>query len=429
MWLKDGDSLNCYNCKELKMWPNDVFWNDDENIICNDCFFPRCEKCEKSIDDDEVILLYSEYVDFPSHCVACIIKERYNLDVNLNIYQVASELDSINVEDEKLPEKKETKNTSTNKNGNNFYKLNSYLQYKINKLKNKIKNKTLDKNISFRLNGKKYNFVSNFSDLTNKLVETKYPKSKYFEKYKLRITDEDIKLKDDMIKNNESKNKLFWTKYNESKNKYNDKIISLFKDDPVIEFDKESFYKKYNGKHYSCIYKDIIFELDNLEKDYKNIKIIETYYNKLKDDINITTIFKSQNSKINKLFTDYENNIINEYNVLKEIGNLFINNNFTKDEIQEINSINQNSRPYRILKQSKRVYLLEKFVDIKYIALAGISNWLRDTSDNNFEILLSYFNKNNNIDESDDEIQMEYEPPKLNFNIDMHDMPFVSDED
>ncbi|KAG0904864.1 hypothetical protein G6F33_012606 [Rhizopus arrhizus] len=94
--------------------------------------------------------------------------------------------------------------------------------------------------------------------------------------------------------------------------------------------------------------------------------------------------------------------------------------------------MNQNTRPYRILKQSQRIYKLEEHVNIKNIALAGISNWLRDTSDDNFNILLDYFNAcndNNNINESDDEIHMEYDPPKVDFNIDMHDMPFDSDED
>ena len=45
-----------------------------------------------------------------------------------------------------------------------------------------------------------------------------------------------------------------------------------------------------------------------------------------------------------------------------------------------------------MLKQSQRVYILEEFINIKNIALSGISNWLRDTSDDNFNILLSFFN-------------------------------------
>uniref|UniRef100_UPI002FCB55F5 hypothetical protein n=1 Tax=Halalkalibacter lacteus TaxID=3090663 RepID=UPI002FCB55F5 len=92
--------------------------------------------------------------------------------------------------------------------------------------------------------------------------------------------------------------------------------------------------------------------------------------------------------------TEYENNRVNEYRVLQEIGNLFVNNKLTKNEVKEINSMNQNSRPARLIKQSKRVFLLEEFVNIKNIALAGISNWLRDTSDDNFNILLSFFNIN-----------------------------------
>lgn len=101
--------------------------------------------------------------------------------------------------------------------------------------------------------------------------------------------------------------------------------------------------------------------------------------------------FKGKSDKINKLFTDYENNRINEYKVLLEIGDLITNDKLSKQEKKEINSINQNSRPARIIKQSNRIYLLEEFINIKNIALSGISNWLRDTSDENFNLLLSLF--------------------------------------
>lgn len=314
------------------------------------------------------------------------------------------------------------------KNNENRYKIKPFLQYKINKIKNKLKNKTLNKDLKFKLNGKEYTFSSNYIDKTvfNTKKEKKiYSKSNYFEKYKNRISDGDIKGLEEIIKNNESKNINFWNEYNKKKKESKDKINSLFKDDPVIDFNVELFYEKYKNKHYSCIYKDIIHELDKLEKDYKNIKIIETYYNKLKEDININTVFKNNN--ISTLFTDYENNRINEYNVLKEIGNLFVNNKLSKDEMKEINSMNQNSRPARLIKQSKRVYLLEVHVDIKNIALSGISNWLRDTCDNNFNILLSFFNKEINL--SDSEIFPDVKINMPNFNINMDGMEFPSSDE
>jgi hypothetical protein len=276
---------------------------------------------------------------------------------------------------------------------NNKY-LNPYLQYRINKLKDKIKNNKLKKDLKFKLNGKEYTFSSNYIDETVKNTKKEkkiYSKSNYFEKYKNRITSNNIKELENSIKNNELNNKEFWDNYNKNKNINKDKINSLFKDDPIIDFDKELFYEKYKDKHYSVIYKDILLELDKLEKDYNNFKIIENNYNKLKEDINIKTVFKDENNKINALFTDYENNRVNEYKVLSEIGNLIVNNKLSKEEKKEINSLNENSRPYRVIKQSKRIYILNKFVDIKNIALSGISNWLRDTSDDNFELLVSFF--------------------------------------
>lgn len=343
-------------------------------------------------------------------------------------------LEQLYLEYEQELKSKPVTQVSQVKNNSSNYILNPFLQYKVNKLKNKIKNKKINKNISFKLKGKEYNFHADIkiSKDNNNLVETKYPKSKYFEKYNSRITDEIITKQKQIIETNEFKNSTFWNNYNKSKNDGKNKIESVFSDEHAIDFDKESFYQKYNGKHYSVIYKDIIHELNELENQYKKFKIIESYYNKLKENQNISFVFKNQNNKINCLFTDYENNRINEYKLLSEIGELILNDKLTKEEKSEINSMNQNTRPYRILKQSQRIYKLEEHVNIKNIALAGISNWLRDTSDDNFNILLDYFNAcndNNNINESDDEIHMEYDPPKLNFNIDMHDMPFDSDDD
>lgn len=303
-------------------------------------------------------------------------------------------LEQLYLEYEQELKSKPVTHTSHVKNNSSNYKLNPFLQYKVNKFKNKLKNNKLNKDLRFKINGNEYNFSSNKINehIINKKKDKKiYSRSIYFDKYK-PITDDDINKLKNIIKDNDVKNKKFWHYYNENKIKSKNKINSLFKDDPVIEFDKELFYEKYENKHYSIIYKDIINDLDKLEKNYNNFKIIESYYNKLRDDINITSVFKNENNKISKLFTDYENNRVNEYKVLLEIGNLFVNNKLSKEELKEINSINQNSRPARLLKQSQRVYILEEFINIKNIALSGISNWLRDTSDDNFNILLSLFN-------------------------------------
>lgn len=275
------------------------------------------------------------------------------------------------------------------------------LLYKFNNLKNKIKNNSLNKDINIKLKGKTYNFKSNKNielkcktEINNYINNINDFKKKYNSKYN-KITDDDINEQEKIIKNNKIKNETFWKNYNEEKNKSMKNLEKVFKDDPIIKCN--NFNEKYKNKTLGYIYKNIITEIDVLEREYNNIRIIETYYNKLKENTNINSVFKNSNNKINKLFTDYENNRINEYRVLLEIGDLIVNDKLSKQEKKEISSINQNSRPARLLKQANRIYTLKEFINLKNIALSGISNWLRDTSDDNFNILLSFFNKKNII--------------------------------
>jgi hypothetical protein len=405
------------NTNEYKRYLED---NNYYNTYHNDIYFEDLNTIEKVINEFKLV----NYFGYHKLAVGGILNmtKIFIDELNLDYKYITCKDDENNIyvyhkedynEDNIINDLSILENIKPHSNSENNKYLNPFLQYKINKLKNKIKNNKLKKDLKFKLNGKEYTFSSNYIDenkLNIKKEKKVYSKSNYFDKYKTRISDNNIKELDKNIKNNELNNKEFWDNYYKNKNKNKDKINSLFKDDPVIEFDKELFYEKYKNKHFSVIYKDILLDLNNLEKEYNNFKMIEIYYNKLKEDIDIKNIFKNENNKINALFTDYENNRVNEYKVLLEIGNLFINNKLTKEESKQINSMNQNSRPARIIKQSKRIYLLEEFVNIKNIALAGISNWLRDTSDDNFNILLSFFNNDDiNIPDleyfSDDEIK------------------------
>lgn len=367
-------------------------WNDAYNELCDTYDF-KYSKVRDYIKKINIINIAYQlgYIDLARDSTINIFsKILKDFEINYDYISLKND-DNIYVFYNK---EKGVENVTILDNNNNEYKLNPFLQYKVNKFKNKIKDFKLNKDLKFKLNGKEYNFSSNYLDeviVNNKKEKKIYTKSDYFEKYKTRITDENIKKLEKDIKNKELNNKEFWNHYNKNKNINKNKINSLFKDDPVIEFDKELFYEKYKDKHFTSIYKNVLYKLDDLEKEYNNFKIIEYNYNKLKEDINITSVFKNESNKISKLFTDYENNRVNEYKVLLEIGNLFVNNKLSKEERKEINSINQNSRPARLLKQSQRVYILEEFVNIKNIALAGISNWIRDTSDDNFNILLSFF--------------------------------------
>jgi hypothetical protein len=293
--------------------------------------------------------------------------------------------------------------------------IGNMLQTKINIFKNKFKNNKLKKDLCFKINGKEYKFssVKTYEENVDVIKKERkiYPKSNYFDRYK-KITEEDIKNYENIIKNNTNNIKSYWTKYNIDKANFKNKLNDVLEEVNI----KKNSNINYNVKNKSLknIYEDILLNIDEIGKDYKNFKIIETYYNRLKENENITDIFKNSKYEINKLLNKYKETKINEYSLLEEFGKLIINNKLSKEEVNQINSINQNSRPARLIKQSKRIYFLREFIDIKDIALSGISNWLRDTSDDNFELLLTFFNieKETNEDIPDLEYFSDDEPPK-----------------
>lgn len=394
---------------------------DKENIILcdtkyiNDIIDKIRYKLEKSHGDivkiDNVLAHFDMLVDN--------IKEKYNVDEktynkyndfinkinniikNLNSFNNDYEIFKNNIEELKIGKNKENGNINNINNidvkfqNNIDYPIGNILQTKINIFKNKFKNNKLKKDLSFKLNGKEYNFSSinnNISPIISKKEEKKYSKTNYFNKYK-RITDDDInKIKENNEKKIKEKNK-FWLDYNNSKNKSKLKINNIFKDEPLVNIDKNKLKEEYNN-NVQFIYKKIINDLNLLEKEYNNIKIVENYYNRLKENKNIMDSFGKNNGKINMLFSEYEKQKTNEYSLLCQIGKIICNNELSKEEAKQINSINDNSRPARLLRQCKRIYLLEDLVELKDIMLAGISNWLRDTSDENFELLLTFFTPN-----------------------------------
>lgn len=377
--IENEDEDICYLCKNIiedgdiaNMDVNNIEEDEKDLTLCRNCYYSgKCSDCGINMKNRiELIYLIDNYESIDT-CTICFLEKEKKLN------KLKSELIS-----ELKPYYKIGNN---NNNKVNMY-IKPSLLYKFNNLKNKIKNNSLNKDINIKLKGKTYIFKSNNIKKEKKV----YVKSNYYENYKFKITDDDINEQDNIIKNNKIKNETFWKNYNEEKIKSMKNIEKVFKDDPIIKCN--NFNEKYKNKTLEYIYKNINLELNEIEKEYTNFKNIETYYNKLKEDQNIISIFKDNNSIFNKLFTEYENNRINEYNTLKNIGELIVNDKINKNEKKELNSIHQNTRSSRIIKQSKRVYILEEFVNIRNIALSGISNWLRDTSDDNFNLLLSFFN-------------------------------------
>ncbi len=370
--LEEDEIVNFEDC-EFDLYEG----YDKELILCEKCFDSCvCGSCGNHLDKKREILYLIDNYNEVDKCIYCLLEE-LNLENN-------------------------------NKHNNNIYKnktINSVLQIKFNKLKNQIKNNCLKKDIKINFKGRTYNFKSNNKSNNIKKV---YTRSNYFIKYKNRITGDDINKQDNICKNNKIKSDAFWEDFKIRKDKSKENINKIFQNDPIINVDIDEYYGKnvFENKKLTYLYECIIKELDKLDKEYNNLKTIENIYNKIKDNKYIANIFKDNKNKLNNIFIEYENNKINEYNVLKNIGDLIINNKLSKNETKEINSLSENSRPARIIKQSRRIYLLEKFVNIKNIALSGISNWLRDTSDDNFNILLSFFNYNRLAEE--DILDLEY---------------------
>jgi len=375
--LEDIEEEICYLCNEtfcignMNYFCNEFDEDGKEIYLCQNCYYSgKCDECDMVIHNiNDLIYLIDNYKSIDT-CTICLLEQQKMKNIN-------------------------------NKKVNSYIKPS--LLYKFNNLKNKIQNNTLNKDISIKIKDKTYNFKSNKNielkcktEINNYINNINNFRKKYYSKYN-KMTDDDIKNLKKQLEEKERNNKLFWDNYNKSVLESKNKLNNIFNNDPVIEIDKELFNNKYEDRSLSDIYKNIISEIDNLEREYNNFIIIETYYNKLKENTNINSVFKNSNNKINKLFTDYENNRINEYKVLLEIGDLVVNDKISIQEKKEINSINKNSRPARLLKQANRIYILEEFINLKNIALSGISNWLRDTSDDNFNILLSFFNKKDTI--------------------------------
>lgn len=153
-------------------------------------------------------------------------------------------------------------------------------------------------------------------------------------------------------------------------------------------------------KEFSNIYinkvKKLAEEMENLEKLYKNLlndeKRIKEYYKSLQKKPDTISLFKIKNSRLNNLFNQYREKKVDEYNLIIEIGKELTLNKYSKEEIKELKKLSFSSRSSRYINLYKRIYQLSDKISLEQLALSGISNFLRDASDYNFNLLLNLVN-------------------------------------
>lgn len=288
------------------------------------------------------------------------------------------------------------------KNSENTSKKNNILsismQSKINLLKHKIKNNKLKKDININLMGKHYNFKNKHTEVNKnapyeaicKINKQKpvYTESSYFTKYK-KISNDDINKLKNKIEKEKTDRDVYWDYYYKSVSESINNINKIFDDEPLVQV------KIDKNQKLSSIYKNITKELNELEKEYDKTKRMEELFIKI-NEYEHTSDF-TKNTKLNNLFKNYEENTINKYKLLRDMGELYNEDMLDQEDKNKIILLSNDSRPKRLISFSEKVYKLSKYVDIKNIALSSISNSLRDLSQEQFSILLSLFNN------SDDE--------------------------
>lgn len=386
-------SDNCSHINPCKNENCDNYDEENDNEACDDCVNMEIQRIIKEL---------SEHNIKSSNDLTNFFKEFENYYEKLNSMNVEGFDDLIDKYQNEIYNKKEKIEYM-----NKPIKLRHNIQTKFDIFKRKYKNNKLNKDIEFIFNSKKRIFKCKENLSQNKMkikIDKRHKvfidfKNKYMEKYKDRlVTEKDVD--ESRIKKRIIENEEYHKKYDNNRKLSDERLNKVFEDFPKVEIDKKEINRKFKDmnlkeriKTVKYTFRDINKDLYLLEKEYNNFKIVENYYNKLKNDETITNVFKNNSNKISELFSEYEKNKLNEYTLLSQIGGLFLNNKLSKQEIKEINSIQENTRPARLIKQCKRVFLLEEYIPLKNIMHAGISNWLRDTSDYNFEILLSLLAK------------------------------------
>lgn len=157
---------------------------------------------------------------------------------------------------------------------------------------------------------------------------------------------------------------------------------------------EEEFNEYYNDK--------ILWAKSIIGNKYSNNEIIKLLdiYNKLCKEY----ISSGSDDEFSVIGNKLENNKVNEYNILCELGNKFISKNITdksqiKDFIKNNKKLlkhydaNKENKQNRFISTCKRLYLLSQKVNVNNIVKSNCITSIRDISNNDFDILLKLLEK------------------------------------
>lgn len=157
---------------------------------------------------------------------------------------------------------------------------------------------------------------------------------------------------------------------------------------------EEEFNEYYNDK--------ILWAKSIIGNKYSNNEIIKLLdiYNKLCKEY----ISSGSDDEFSVIGNKLENNKVNEYNILCELGNKFIDKNITdksqiKDFIKNNKKLlkhydaNKENKQNRFISTCKRLYLLSQKINVNNIVKSNCITSIRDISNNDFDILLKLLEK------------------------------------
>lgn len=410
----DG-TFDCTICGLEKGYHEEIF--ETQNImICDECnvegvFQECCKQCDRIFSDIELEFLINKF-NKVIECVQCLSNDK-DKKLELSYYNF------------KYLNKKTTPNTDEK------YKLkfeNEELLIKVNKLLEISNSQNIDDAINTFSIFKKENsefikIIQDNPELTcpEDIAKIINEKNKYKSRCKYvvdllkknDIIEEDKFLKflenyknTELFKNKEKKFKKdppnqiedeFFIDYKHKINEYKLKKL-LLKNKEIKEYkefekinskDKHININELNSLHNNITesYINILDNLDLLEKEAKEIEKVLPIFDKLKNNINIVDKFIVEDNELSKLFSKLNNDKINEYNTMNQIGKNIIENNLDDDYINKyIQTLND--RKGRLILKCKRIYLMSKHINIEAIALSGISHFIRDSHINTFNCLI-----------------------------------------
>ena len=342
---------------------------DETLIICNKCYSDgRCVECNKEIDDKNELFYLIDKLKCIDTCVICLLDDgklnhckccKYkNKNINIKSFEEYKELE----------------------------KNNLILKSQIDKLKLEL-NKVLNDNIS---NKKIKDKPENSNCINNNVISSVDSIKKKKEKKNNILKNNDI------IINRPEKVTLNNCLHNKFKLEYDVKM-------EILKINAKNKLKKACKKINIC--KKFINQL-NIKKSY-NISL-RNLFNKITKNIDNKVEIKINDpkTKIEKLFSDNINYKYKETESQSKLGELFIINNINnkkdlKNHIKVndnfyLNSlINNEDRISRYIKFSKRLHILNKYLNIDIIIYCKFLNDIRDISEEMFSKLTNLLEKNN----------------------------------